>query len=203
MAAVQKIDSQPNGQPRKESQPGENWQARHQKHAKQHTQNRRSNPAGRAKATMAARIAVAQNNHSNRNQGKGEEGADVRKIGECADIENSGRNANHKTGNPSGGRGRAEPGMDASKKLREEPVPRHGEPYPGLSELKDQQRRNHSHHGAEQYAELNPAQRVRTGAGYQHLQTVGDRSGIVEHGVPRDNTGKNDGDGDIKKSADN
>ena len=37
-----------------------------------------------------------------------------------------------------------------------------------------------AHHRAEQYAEFNPAQRVRAGAGDQQLQTVGDRGGIVE-----------------------
>src|SRR5260370_610467 len=100
MAAVEEVDGQPDRGPGKEAQPGQNRKTGHQQPAEQHAKHRSRDAARGAKSAVAAGIAVAQDDDADGYQSKGKQGADVRKIGERADVENSRRNADDEPGDP-------------------------------------------------------------------------------------------------------
>ncbi len=67
--------------------------------------------AGTAETAVTLRIFVAQNNDADGNQHKGEQCADIGKVSEGADIQQSCGERHHKTGDPGGYGGRAKAGM--------------------------------------------------------------------------------------------
>ena len=106
---------------------------------------------GRPRDAEAARtvgLALAQDEHGDGHENEGEKGADVREVGERADVKNAGGNGDEDAGDPGGDVGRAEFGMHAGKGGREQAVARHGEPDAGLAELENEDRRDHAHQRA-------------------------------------------------------
>src|SRR5882672_5892435 len=134
MAAVEAVNPQTNGQPSEKPQPSKDGQPRHQQHAEHDAEHRSCNSTRSPEATVPARIAVAQNDYPDRYQYKRKQRADVREVGQGPDIENTGGNANYKTGNPGRGRWRAEARMHASEQFRQQPVAGHGKPHTRLAE---------------------------------------------------------------------
>ena len=150
---------------------------------------------------MPSRIAIAQNNHADRHQRKCKKRSDIREIGKRTNVQNPSRDTNHETGNPSSSSRRAIPGMHTSEQFRQQPVPRHGKPNPRLSKLKNQQRRNHPHHRPKQDAEFDPSQGIRMRSSHEGLQTVGHRSRIVQHSLPRHYAREHNRDANIEDGA--
>src|SRR5579862_3734579 len=77
MPAIQIVDGQPDRQPGKESQPGQNGQTGHKQNAEEYAQHRRCNATRSTEPAMASGIAIAQNDHANRNQHEREERPNV------------------------------------------------------------------------------------------------------------------------------
>src|SRR5579864_1129097 len=107
MPTIEDVNRQADGQPGKESQPSQNGQTGHQENTEEHTEHRGRDAARSAEPAVPAGIAIAQDDNSDRNQNKSEEGPDVGKVRKRANVQKSRRNANQKTGNPSSCRGRA------------------------------------------------------------------------------------------------
>src|SRR5208337_3596306 len=100
LAAVEVVDDKPDGEPDEEADPGDDRQPRHQKNAEGNAQNRQNRAAGTAESAAAAGIFVAQYEHAGGDKHEGEERADIREIGEGADIEQPGRHADDESRHP-------------------------------------------------------------------------------------------------------
>src|SRR5260370_8793122 len=149
LPTVEPIDPQPDQQPPEETQPRKIRQPDHRQYAEEHTQHGGDNPAGGPEAAMPVRVPVPQNDDAEGHQHKRKQRAYVRQIGKCSNVQNPCRDSNHESCNPGCRCGGTEARMYSSKQFRQEPVSRHRKPHPRLPQLKHQERRDHSHHGAE------------------------------------------------------
>src|SRR6266852_2578022 len=84
--------------------------------------------------------------------------------------------------------------MNAAEYFRKKSVAGHREPNPRLSDLKDEQRRDHAHQRANQDDQA----QIRN---VQFLERVDDRSGIVQQGVPANQSSKYDHNADVQQRA--
>src|ERR1035438_6104945 len=161
--AVEEVDEQADGQPDEEAVPGDDGQAGHQQEAEDYAERRNDRAKGNAEAAAALRLADAQHDDADGNQNEGEECADVGEVGQGADVEETGGNGDRESRHPGGeGRG-AEDWVDVREDLGQQAVAGHGEPDTGLSELIDEERREHSHDGAEEDDEANPVEGMPAG----------------------------------------
>ncbi len=124
-----------------------------------------SKPPGARKRARPVRLAVPQDQHAARDQRERKQRADIRKIGERADVQQARRNADHESRHPRGKIRRAESCVHAAEYSGQQSVARHGEPDARLPKLKNEQRRNHAHQRSEQYhqfdaAKMQPLHRV-------------------------------------------
>jgi hypothetical protein len=71
-AAIEKIDTQANAQPDKETQPRHNRQSGHQQDAEEDAEHREEWSTGTAETAVPVRIFVTQHQDTDRNQHKGE-----------------------------------------------------------------------------------------------------------------------------------
>ena|SRR6266487_196543 len=118
-SAVESVDAQSDRQPTEEPQPGQDRQSAHQQNAKEDAQYRGSDSAGRTESAMAAGITIAEDDHAYRNQHEGKKRANIRKIGECTDIEDASWYSHYEASNP-GCRGRrSKSRMDTAEKARQ------------------------------------------------------------------------------------
>ncbi len=118
-------------------------------------------PPGSAEATTPLRFAIAQDQHADRYQHKGKEGADIRQVSQRADIQQPTGNGHHKAGNPGSYGRRAKTRVHLAEPAGEKPVARHGEPDPRLAELEDQNGGDHAHHRAAEHDQPDPVERHR------------------------------------------
>ena len=109
-----------------------------------------SGPPGRAEGAPAIRLAIAKDQDAAGDQREREQRADIGEVGERADVEKPGRNSDDEARHPSGKVRGAIVRMHAAEDARQQAVARHREPHARLSELKDQQGRDHAHERAEQ-----------------------------------------------------
>ena len=92
--------------------------------------------------------------------------------------------------------------MDVAEELGQQPVARHGEPYARLSQLKYQDRRDHSHHGTKQHNQSNPPQHATAGNQRKLLERIHHRRSVVNHRLPWHESGQRHRHSDIKQRAD-
>src|SRR5262249_22311886 len=113
-------------------------QSGHQEQAGEDGKNRRERAAGRPEGAFAVRFAIAKDENSRGDEREREESADVREIGERADIKKACRNAHNKAGNPRGEIWGEIATVNTAEDLWEEPVAGHGEPDTRLTNLEDE-----------------------------------------------------------------
>src|ERR1700724_493788 len=76
--SVKEIDRKPDNKPDKETNPGFDWQTEHQNQAEEHAETRERRSHRATKWTRPTRILASQYNHTQANQNKGKQCADVR-----------------------------------------------------------------------------------------------------------------------------
>ena len=152
-------------------------------------------PPGARKARLPVRFAVAQDQDAAGDQSEREQRADIRKVGERADIEQSRGNADDEARHPGGKIGRAEARMHAAENAGQQSVARHGKPDARLPELKNEQRRDHAHQRADQNDQAHAAE-------VKLLQRVHHRRGIVDERLPGNQPGQHDDHADVQQRAD-
>ena len=157
---------------------------------------------GDAEAAMAVGVLVAQDDDSGGDKDEGEEGADVRHLGEGAHVEEAGGDGDQEARDPGGEGGRAEARMDAAEDVGQQAVARHGEPDARLAELKDQDRRDHSDQRAEQHGEADEVQAMSAGQQRDAAECVDHGRGVSGDRTPRNDSGEHHGDADVEQRAD-
>src|ERR1035437_5670123 len=193
VAAIAKVDQQSQHQPGEEGHPGHHSQAHHQQYAKDDSQKREERTQRSTKAARPLRLAIAQDEYRDGDQDKGEKGADVGEVGDSADVQQSGGNADHKSGDPGGDSRGAEAWMNAAENGGQQAVPGHGEPDACLAELKDQDGGDHAQDGADEDKEAHPLQVSCAGQQGEPLEGVDHRGGVAHHRLPGHNAAENDG----------
>src|SRR5208337_2886865 len=93
------------------------------------------------------------------------EGADVRQVGDGADVQQSAGDADYESGYPGRYVGSSEFGVNVAEDIRQQAVAGHGEPDARLAELKDENRGDHAQQCANEDKEPYPLQ--ISGAGQQ------------------------------------
>src|SRR5215831_18225027 len=144
LPAIGEVNHKSESEPYKETDPVHDGQARHEENAGKDGQDRSQRPAGSAEGAMAVGLAIAEDQHACRNQRKGKKSADVGKIGEGPDVEQTGRNSHHKAGDPGGKIGSQIAAVNAAEDFWEEAVAGHGEPDARLADLKNEQGTDHA-----------------------------------------------------------
>src|SRR5271154_371864 len=103
-AAIQIVKHQSYDHPNKETNPIHDGQAGHQQQAGEDGDDRGDGTAGGAEGAMAVRFTVAQNQNSSGHQRKSEQRADIGKVCERADIQDSRGYTHYKSRRPGGKR---------------------------------------------------------------------------------------------------
>src|SRR5690349_4193767 len=93
MAAVEPINREADEEPSEEAQPGQDRQAGHQQRTEEDTRDWRDQSAGSFESAAAVWIFAAKDDDADRDEYEGEEGTDVREVGEGANVEDAGGNA--------------------------------------------------------------------------------------------------------------
>ena len=151
------------------------------------TLRRGDDGAERNNETAAAvRVAITQDDDADGDEDEGEEGADVGKVGESADVEEAGGNGDDDAGDPGGEGGRAEERMYVGEDFGQQAVAGHGEPDARLADLVDEDRRDHAHERAEQDDKADPIEGMPAGQNGKFLEGVDDGRGVSDHGLPGD-----------------
>src|SRR5580704_48584 len=99
---VKIINEETDDEPDEESNPVGDGQPGHQEQTGENGDDGSERSTRRTKGAGTVRIAVAQDEHASSDQREGEQRADVRKIGESANVEKAGGNADKKSGDPGG-----------------------------------------------------------------------------------------------------
>src|SRR5262249_32287232 len=149
LPAVQEIDYKSDGKPHEKSDPIHDRQTGHQEQAGEDGKYRGERAAGSAKGAVALRFAITKDKNACGDERKGEQSADVGEVGEGADIEKTGWNADDESRDPGGKIGSEIAAMHAAEDFWEKSVARHSKPNAGLSNLEDKQRRDHAHECAD------------------------------------------------------
>ena len=151
---------------------------------------------------MAVGLAIAEDEHADGDQHKGEQGADVGQVGDGADVKQAGGNADDESRDPGGESRGAELGVDAAEDAGQQAVAGHGEPDAGLAELKDEDGRDHAQQRADENDQAHPVQHGAAGAaGCSRLSalTTGAASPITD--LPGHNAAEHDGDAAVEHGA--
>ena len=162
VAAVAEVDHQPNHQPDHKPRPGNDRQPSHQQHAKQDAQHWNHRPAGHAE-TRAAAPGPSPAESALRSTP-----AQRRRECRCSKDRPACRYPASPPGMPTTNpatqvatAGVRKSGMHLAEQVRQQPVPRHGEPHPRLAHLEDKDRGDHPQHRAKQHHQPHPVQAVR------------------------------------------
>src|SRR5690242_13279061 len=94
------VKKQADDEPDEEAHPVLNGEAGHQDEAQNDRSDGNPGRPGNAEATRAVGLAFAENQDRDGNENEGEKRADVGEIDERADVENSGRDGDEKSGDP-------------------------------------------------------------------------------------------------------
>src|ERR1700733_1354507 len=184
LAAVEEVNHQPDDQPNEEPHPRNHRKASHQQHTEDYRKDRNHWPKWNAKPAMPLRLLVPQHNDAKQNQHKREQRPNVRHRSKRSDIKQSRWNRYQHAGDPGCERRSPKPWMNPAEDIRQQPVTRHRKPDSRLPKLKHQDRRDHSHDGADQNRQLPPMQPASTGLERHPLESIHDRGGIVGHRQP-------------------
>ena len=120
-AAEQQIDHKADNQPHKESQPGHQRQARHQKHTAGNRQQRHQRNKWRPEASRAFRLLLTEYDHRRRDDDECEQRADVRELGEGIDVPYSRRESDYEARDPGTDVRCLENAMDAGEDVGNKP----------------------------------------------------------------------------------
>src|SRR6185312_13032985 len=101
---------------------------------------------------------VAQDEDSGGDENERKESADVGEVGERADVEQAGGDADDKSGDPGGDVGGAEARVDFGEDFGQQAVTGHGKPDAGLSDLEDENGGDHTEHGSDDDCEMRVVQ---------------------------------------------
>ena len=188
---------------REKAQPRHHRQSRHEQDAKKDAQDGDGNSAGRAEATTPLGLAIAQDQHADRDQHEGEEGADIREVGEGADIQQPGWESPPRSRQPRWPR-RACGSADVPCRTAGATGGRatwQTTPAPGRAG-RPGWRRSCPSCAPQSTNSRTQCRRSRAGLMAELLQRVHHRRGIVHQRLPRDQAGEHDGDPDIEDGAD-
>ena len=134
----------PSAEPDEEPEPSLDRQAEHESAAKKHAEERKHWNERHPKRSRPVRILFAQHDDAGTNQSEGEEGPNIREVGQRTDVGQH-RDTADEDARPDGGDVRgAKARVDPGKILRQQSVARHRHEDARLAELKDEQHRGES-----------------------------------------------------------
>ena len=201
VAAIEEVDDQAGEEPCEEGHPGHDFEAHHQDDAEEDAEDGEERAQRGAEAAMALRLAIAQDEHGDGDENKGEEGADVGEVGDGADVEQAGGDADDEAGNPCGHGGSAEAGMDAAEDGGQKAVAGHGEPDAGLSKLEDEDGGDHAEDGSDEDKEPDPLEAAGTGHEGEFFEGVDNGGGVAHDRLPGHDAAEHDGDRAVEDGA--
>src|SRR5271170_2533373 len=106
MPTIEYVNQQPKAKPDYEAKPGDDRQPGHQADAEDDRDQRKPWNKRDSERSPAIRLPPAQDDHSQGNQNKGKQRADVGEVGGISDVHETGGNSYSETGDPGGPVGR-------------------------------------------------------------------------------------------------
>ena len=137
--AVKEINQEPDSEPDHKTNPGHHRQAQHQSQAHEYAEDWKNRNERDTKWTRSFGIDAAQHVHTEANQNKREERADVGEICELANVCNHRHAGDYNSGPNSRDVRCPEARMNFGKILWQQTVARHRHENPRLPKLKDEQ----------------------------------------------------------------
>src|ERR1017187_1719199 len=120
--AIEDVDDEPERQPKKETNPSDDGQARHQSGAKHHGNQWEKRHQRHPETTRAAGLPAAENDYPERNQHEGKERPNVGKVRRVTDVHESGGEADRGAGDPRGPARRLVTAVHSGEKTPQEAV---------------------------------------------------------------------------------